>query len=176
MDYAGSQTEVYLNNAFNAEARAYVLYRLYAEEARREGDFTAGQLFDNTARNELAHARLWFELLHDGMPGTEENLLTAAESERFETTQMYNLYADAARAEGFDSAAALFDLVAATEKTHEQAYEKRRGELLNGTERRRPQPADWICQNCGHHHQGEAAPEICPVCRLGSGYFRAAEG
>ena len=22
----------------------------------------------------------------------------------------------------------------------------------------------WICEVCGHEHEGDKAPEICPVC------------
>ena len=171
MELIGTQTRQNLENALNAEARANVLYRLYADQARKEGDYTAGQLFDKTAHNELAHAALWYEILHGGNPGTRENLRAAIDSERFEAQHMYSQYAEAARAEGFDNIANLFDWVAATERTHENAYAGRLGELENGREYSRPGSVDWICQNCGHHQPGTAAPEYCPVCRHGQGYF-----
>ena len=22
----------------------------------------------------------------------------------------------------------------------------------------------WVCQICGHEHEGETAPDVCPVC------------
>ena len=25
-------------------------------------------------------------------------------------------------------------------------------------------PMKWICEVCGHEHEGDEAPEVCPVC------------
>ena len=33
----------------------------------------------------------------------------------------------------------------------------------------------WICSVCGHVHEGEAPPELCPVCNVTSSNFRAAD-
>ena len=30
----------------------------------------------------------------------------------------------------------------------------------------------WICTVCGYVHEGETAPEICPLCKVGSDKFR----
>ena len=29
----------------------------------------------------------------------------------------------------------------------------------------------WMCTNCGYIHEGNLAPELCPVCRHEKGYF-----
>ena len=29
----------------------------------------------------------------------------------------------------------------------------------------------WLCLNCGHIHQGPAAPGACPVCGHNQGFF-----
>lgn len=171
MELTGSRTQENLNNAFNAEARANALYRLWADRARKEGDYVTGQLFEKTARNELAHANVWYEILNPALPGAADALQQAVDSERFEWTQMYADYARTARDEGFENIARLFDMVGATEKTHEEAYGGRRTALVNGSAHGRPQSVDWICQSCGHHQPGAAAPEFCPVCRHGQGYF-----
>ena len=175
MHLDGSKTRENLNNAFNAEARANALYRLWADIARQAGDYVTGQLFEKTARNELAHAKVWYDLLNSVEPGTTQTLRLALDSERFEWTQMYADYAATARAEGFEDIARLFEGVGATEQTHETAFSDRLTALLDGSAHCAARPVDWICQSCGHHQQGTTAPEVCPVCRHGQGYFLTTE-
>ena len=33
----------------------------------------------------------------------------------------------------------------------------------------------WICSVCGHVHEGDAPPELCPVCKVTSSNFRDAD-
>ena len=33
----------------------------------------------------------------------------------------------------------------------------------------------WVCSVCGHVHEGEAPPELCPVCKVTSSNFRDAD-
>lgn len=34
----------------------------------------------------------------------------------------------------------------------------------------------WVCKVCGYVHEGDQAPEKCPVCKAGSGAFVKQEG
>ena len=34
----------------------------------------------------------------------------------------------------------------------------------------------WICTICGYVHEGEEAPEICPVCKAPKNKFELQEG
>ena len=34
----------------------------------------------------------------------------------------------------------------------------------------------WVCTVCGYVHEGEAAPEFCPICKAGSEKFKLQEG
>jgi rubrerythrin len=29
---------------------------------------------------------------------------------------------------------------------------------------KKDKPAAWKCRNCGYHHEGPEAPELCPAC------------
>ena len=29
----------------------------------------------------------------------------------------------------------------------------------------------WICLNCGYIHEGDSAPQVCPLCEHPKGYF-----
>ncbi len=33
----------------------------------------------------------------------------------------------------------------------------------------------WICNVCGYVHEGEEAPEICPLCGVGAEDFKLEE-
>lgn len=108
MDLKGSKTEANLMAAFAGESQATNKYTYYASKARKDGYQQIADIFEETARNEKEHAKIWFKLLHGGaVPGTIENLKDAAEGENYEWTDMYKTFAEEARAEGFESIAKL---------------------------------------------------------------------
>ena len=109
----GSRTEANLAAAFAGESQASIKYAYYAAQARKEGHIEVSDIFSETAANEHAHGKIWFKLLHDGqVPGTEVNLMDAAQSEHYERSEMYVGFAREAEEEGFTHIAALFRMVA----------------------------------------------------------------
>ena len=64
----GSQTEANLLAAFAGESQARNKYTYYASKAKKDGYEQIAGLFLETADNEMEHAKIWFKLLHDGMP------------------------------------------------------------------------------------------------------------
>ena len=123
MELKGSRTEQNLIAAFAGESEARNKYTYYAAKAREDGYEQIADLFQETADNEKAHAKLWFEQLH-GIHTTEENLKDAAAGEHFEWSEMYATFAEEAKEEGFDRLSSLFKLVAKVEKEHEERYLK----------------------------------------------------
>ena len=172
MKLKGSRTEANLMAAFAGESQARNKYDYYASKAKKDGYVQIAELFEETARNEKEHAKLWFKLLHDGMPGTEENLRDAAAGETYEWTEMYATFAKEAEEEGFTEIARLFRGVAAVEKEHEERYLKLLENVKEGLVFSRDQDMIWQCGNCGHVVIGKKAPEICPVCDHPQSYFR----
>lgn len=171
MNLKGTKTEANLMTAFAGESQARNKYTYYASKAKKDGYEQIAALFEETANNEKEHAKMWFKLLHGGIPSTEENLKDAAEGENYEWTEMYAEFAKVAREEGFDQIAAMFDGVAAIEKEHEERYRKLLGNIEEGIVFSRDGDMVWICRNCGHVHVGKAAPEVCPVCAHPRAYF-----
>ncbi len=171
-DLKGSRTEANLMAAFAGESQAGTKYQYYASKAKKDGYVQIGDIFEETARNEKEHAKLWFKLLHGGMPGTEENLKDAAAGENYEWTDMYKKFAEEAEAEGFTEIAALFRGVGAVEKEHEERYRKLIANMENGLVFSRDGDCIWQCTNCGHIVIGKQAPEICPVCAHPQAYFQ----
>ena len=161
--YAGTQTEKNLMAAFAGESEARNKYTYFASKAKKEGYEQIAALFLKTADNEKEHAKLWFKELN-GIGDTAENLLSAAEGENYEWTDMYDGFAKTADEEGFHALAQRFRLVAAIEKHHEERYRA----LLHNVEMAevfaKSEVKVWECRNCGHIVVGEKAPEVCPTC------------
>ena len=171
MQLKGSRTEANLMAAYAGESQATNKYRYYASKAKKDGYVQIGKLFEETAGNEQEHAKIWFKLLHDGMPDTLTNLQDAAAGENYEWTDMYAQFAKEAREEGFEKIAILFEKVAAIEKEHEERYRKLIANIEGGLVFSRDGDTIWKCSNCGHIIVGKKAPEICPVCDHPKAYF-----
>ena len=168
----GTKTEANLMEAFAGESQAHTKYKYYASKAKKDGYVQIGALFEETANNEKEHAKIWFKLLHGGMPSTEENLADAAAGENFEWTDMYDRMAKEAEEEGFADIAALFRGVGAIEKEHEERYRKLLANIEGGLVFSKDEDMIWQCANCGHIVVGKNAPEVCPVCAHPQSYFQ----
>ena len=171
MNLKGTKTEKNLNEAFAGESMARNKYTYYASKAKKDGYVQISNIFEQTANNEKEHAKLWFKLLHDGMPDTVTNLKDAAAGENFEWTDMYARMAREAREEGFPELAAKFEGVAKVEAAHEKRYLKLLESFKAGNTFKGDAPLGWKCRNCGYVHEGEEAPEVCPVCSHPRAYF-----
>ncbi len=168
--YTGTQTEKNLQAAFAGESEARNKYTFFASVAKKQGFEQIAALFLKTAENEKEHAKLWFKELA-GIGDTAENLLSAAEGENYEWTDMYEGFAKTAEEEGFPELAHRFRLVAAIEKHHEERYRA----LLRNVEMaqvfEKSEVKVWECRNCGHIVVGTSAPEVCPTCNHPQSYF-----
>lgn len=167
----GSQTEANLLAAFAGESQARNKYTYYASKAKKDGYEQIAGLFLETAENEKEHAKIWFKLLHDGMPDTMENLKDAAAGENYEWTDMYDSFAKTAEEEGFPELAARFRLVGAIEKHHEERYRALLHNIETAEVFAKSEVKVWECRNCGHIVVGTQAPEVCPTCNHPQSYF-----
>ena len=168
--YAGTKTEQNLMAAFAGESEARNKYTYFASKAKKEGYEQIAALFLKTADNEKEHAKLWFKELN-GIGDTAENLVSAANGENYEWTDMYAGFAKTAEEEGFPELAAKFRMVAAIEKHHEERYRA----LLHNVETKqvfeKSEVKVWECRNCGHIVVGTKAPELCPTFANPQSYF-----
>ena len=81
MALKGSKTEGNLKAAFAGESQARNKYTYFAKVAREEGYNYIADIFEETARNEMQHAKDEFKLL-GGIGTTKENLKAAIEGEK----------------------------------------------------------------------------------------------
>ena len=172
MNLKGTKTEANLMAAFAGESQARNKYTYFASKAKKEGYVQIAAIFEETAKNEMEHAKIWYKLLHDGVGTTAENLLDAAMGENYEWTDMYATFAKEAKEEGFDRIAYLFEAVGRIEKEHENRYRKLLERVNGEVVFSRDGETIWQCSNCGHIHIGKKAPEMCPVCAHPKAYFQ----
>ncbi len=168
--YSGTKTEQNLRTAFSGESEARNKYTYFASVAKKEGFEQISEIFAKTAANEKEHAELWFKEL-EGIGVTAENLLSAAEGENYEWTDMYARFAKEAEEEGFKELAIKFRMVADIEKTHEERYRALLKNVETNQVFEKSTVKIWECRNCGHIVVGTKAPKICPVCSHAQSYF-----
>lgn len=168
----GTKTEQNLMTAFAGESQARNKYTYYASKAKKEGFEQIAAIFTETADNEKEHAKMWFKLLHDGMPDTLTNLEDAAAGENYEWTDMYATMAKEAKEEGFDKIAFYFEQVGAIEKEHEARYRALIDNVKGNKVFEKEEKIVWQCRNCGYIYEGTKALEICPVCEHPKAYFQ----
>ncbi len=179
----GSQTEKNLLTAFAGESQARNRYTYAAGQARKDGFVQISDIFQETADQEKEHAKRLFKFLEGGdveiqaafpagvIGSTAENLEAAGGGEHYEWTEMYPGFAKAAREEGFDAVAAVFEAIAVAEKQHEKRYLDLLTNVNNGTVFKKDTAVVWRCRNCGYLHNGNEAPEACSACAHPKAHF-----
>jgi len=183
MSIKGTQTEKNLLKAFAGESQAKNRYIFFAKQAKKDGYEQISEIFTLTAMQEESHAKIFFRFLEGGpveitatypagsLSSTNENLVSAANGENEEWTELYPEFAAVAEEEGFPKIATAFKLIAKIEAEHEARFLK----LLRNVEDNRvfesEEPEEWVCRKCGYVHQGKKALENCPVCNHPKAYF-----
>jgi rubrerythrin len=163
-------TEENLLEAFSGESQARNKYTYFAKVARKEGYNYIAKIFEETALNEMQHAKDHFKQLK-GIGDTKKNLQEAINGEHYEHTEMYPEFAKQAEEEGKTEIAILFKKVAEVEKQHEERYKKLLKLVEDGTVWKRDKPIRWKCEKCGYIHEGTEPPEQCPSCKHPKEYY-----
>ncbi|MCK8825733.1 rubrerythrin family protein [Fuchsiella alkaliacetigena] len=154
--------EIY--SVLRQEVLARCRYELFAEIARQEGLHYYAKIFEETAQNELSHAREIFRILGK-LGSTEENLRTAIEAEKEEQESVYPRLAEQAMAEGELEAARLFKQIGMIEERHQQRLERLLELLESDSVFKREEAIKWKCRVCGYVYEGTEPPQKCPGCQ-----------
>ena len=187
VSFENSETRLNLMRAFAGESQARNRYTIAASAARKEKLEVAARVFEFTADQERAHAKVFYDLL---LPSAGQNiaidgnypidlsdktldLLRAARHNEYQEFEHdYAQFAKTAHNEGFDLIGGQFELIAQIEKTHGDRF----GLLADLLERGALFGEDnhqtvWMCLNCGEIITSSLAPQVCPVCRHGQDFF-----
>ena len=126
MNYANTQTERDLHDAFLDEAAAHVKYKLFSQKAADEGLREIADAYDRIAGEELGHAEMWLREM-GGVSDTRNNLKQSISGEMADYKTSYPNFAHNARSEGFDELADRFSMTGAVEEGHAQLF----GDMLD---------------------------------------------
>lgn len=186
MNLETSETKVNLMRSFAGESMARNRYNMAASKALSEGHHVIAALFDYTAKQEQAHASVFYKYLKDlsdtnfdisgAYPvniyeSTQRYLEAAVKNEYEEYDSIYKFFGETAKSEGFNAVANSFELIAKIERTHSDRFKMFLNALSKGELYKSQGDAVWLCTNCGHIHIGPSAPTVCPVCSHPQGYF-----
>lgn len=172
----GTRTEKNLVIAYAAESMAYSRYTYYAAQADKENYFPIGEIFRETAANELRHGKVFFKFLEGGsvmvdvavdagvIGDTASNLATAMKEEETEGVEMYINAAKVAEEEGFDEIASHFRAIAEIEQHHHDRFARYLKQVKDGTVWKRDHSIKWKCLVCGYVAEGTEPPVTCPAC------------
>lgn len=184
----GSKTEKNLMRAFTGESQARNRYTFYAEVAKKENNEYLYHVFTETANNERAHAKVFFDLLAQALTPetevliedgtypvatgtTEQNLNYAANGENNEWTTVYPEFQKIAEEEGFKEVAIAFKHIIEVEKSHYERYKLLYQLMKENKLYKRDEEISWRCMNCGYIYEGTTAPLACPLCKYPQGYY-----
>lgn len=165
-----SKTEKNLMAAFAGESQARNKYDYFAKVARKEGYHYIASIFEETAENEMQHAKEELKMA-GGIGDTIANLKEAIAGEDYEVKTMYPDMAKDADEEGNKEAAILFRMIAKVEAEHRDRFKRMLEMVENGTVYKREEKTKWKCSKCGYVHEGKEPPPKCPCCKHPKEYF-----
>lgn len=185
----GTKTLTNLAKAFAGECQAGARYQFTGKKAQIEGYEEIMQMFKTLAKNEMAHALIFYNFItqnstlkiddikiNTGYPfkcgELADEIMYAAENEESESQKIYPSYAQVAEQEGFSEIAAAFKMIANIETLHQENLEQVSVMLTEGSLYKKGQPTKWVCAECGYEETSKKAWKICPVCKFAQGYVQ----
>lgn len=178
----GTKTEVNLMKAFAGESQARNRYTFFSKKAKKEGYEQISAIFAETAENERAHAKIYYDFMENSpveinasfihcSGNTYENLMCSSEAEHEEWSYLYPHFGDIAEEEGFPEIARAFRNIATIENHHDARFKNLAENIQNGAVFRKDTEFSWKCRHCGFLVKGVQAPVACPTCHHPQAYF-----
>ncbi|WP_419786544.1 nigerythrin [Pseudodesulfovibrio sp.] len=160
-----------LKSAIAGETGAHNKYLAFAKAAKDQGYDQISRLFEATAAAEQIHIGLEYDLVSKmdpdyekptvdaPVPGTcDLNLISGANGEIYETSDMYPSFIKKAEEEGEKKAVLVFSRAKLAESVHAERYMDAYNDI--------DAPDDdkfYLCPTCGYIHKGEDFDK-CPIC------------
>lgn len=186
ISFQNSETRKNLMRAFAGESQARNRYTFSAECAHKQKQPVIEAVFRFTADQEKAHAKIFYDYLKelsgetiaidgaypvDISDNLQDLLRYAAQNEFAEHDNVYNVFGQKAKEEGFSAISASFHSIAEIEQTHGNRFQYLAEQLEQGKLYLSEASSCWMCLNCGYIYRGTEVPPKCPVCRYDQGYF-----
>jgi len=186
VDFNSSKTRLNLARAFAGECQDGAKYQFLAKQALNEGYYHLQMLLKTHAKNEMAHAKRFYDLIIEnggsqknidisgGYSFTQGDLLTAIEDtmavEDSQSMVVYPEFEKIAEEEGYPEIAKAFALAGTVENCHKLLLKQVYDKLKNGKLYKSTDPVKWKCSNCGFEHTEKVCWEECPSCLMEQGY------
>ena len=151
-----------MEESFRDEAVGHTLYKIYGDKAKSEGLDDIARLYYDTAENEFAHAKLFYDEIN-GAETVEHQMRRAIDDEKKDAKKYHEWHAD-------DGDSKLFAL-SEIEASHAERFKKRLQDFEDGTDYNSEVPRKWRCHRCGFVSLGRSAPTVCPLCFASQGSF-----
>ncbi len=188
MNFEESQTKINLARAFAGECQGGARYQFIAQKAMQENKKNIQMLFKTLAKNEMAHARVFWDLIAKHSKNTQKNIEIkagypfedaeiidmikyASNNEKSENTTIYPSFAKIAEDEGFMDVADKFKKIALVENDHFMLLDELYNKLKANSLYTSTTPYDYKCSNCGHTENLKRAFEVCPLCEKTKDYI-----
>ena len=188
MDFNESQTKTNLARAFAGECQAGARYQFVAQKAMEEQKKNIQMLFKELAKNEMAHAKRFWELIAKHSGGVQTNIEIkagypfedgelmelikfSANNEKSESTTIYPSFSKIAEDEGFKDVANAFKLVAQVENDHFMVIDALYNKLKSTDLYKCTTPQEWKCSQCGYVETNKHAFKDCPLCLKTQNYI-----
>ncbi len=168
------QTQTYANVVKELENRGrnMALLNCFAERAREQGYFTVAAKLDTIARQEREHCRVLYRITEDGEDiDTLANLIYCAGELHRSNERLDKAFAQQAAAEGMEYLSGVFSKIAEVDGRHEEELKAIMSELKVGKLYSCDSIVKWQCMKCGYSCESGGAPEMCPLCSSGKGFF-----
>ena len=163
-------------------------YQFIAKQAVADGFSYISDTMKMLAKNEMAHARVFYDHLLKYSNGTlsnieicagypfedyalETSLKDSAGAELSEAKNIYPTFAKIAKDEGFKEIAESFELVAQVEKEHFDKLTLLDQKYKSNKLYKMKEAYTWQCSNCGHTHELKEGWKTCPLCGYPQGYI-----
>ena len=169
-----------LKAAVCGETGASAKYAACAVAAKEQGYDQIARLFEATSAAEQIHIGLEYALVAEMEPGFEKptapeaegaqtdlNLISGAQGEIFETSDMYPAFIAKAQEEGNAKAVQVFTRAKLAESVHAERYLAAYNDLDAADD-----DAFYLCPICGYIHKGENFV-ACPICLAPKSSFKA---
>ena len=169
-----------LKAAIAGETGASAKYSAFEKAAQEQGYSQIARLFKATAAAEQIHIGLEYDLVSQMDPDYEKpsaeapsaeasdlNLISGANGEIYETSDMYPSFIKKAQEEGETKAVQVFTRAKLAESVHAQRYLEAYNDLDAADD-----DTFYLCPICGYIHKGEDF-EKCPICFCPKASFTA---
>lgn len=180
-NFEQSKTAENLARAFAGECQDGARYQYVADMAEQQKMSYIATILKQLATNEMAHAKVFMDLLTKNANGViesfkitadyplqvgnlEQSLKFDEENERKQSVEVYPEFARIAKAEGFEDAYDAFMRVAQVESCHTNILHQLYTGLKNKTLYKKNVKMKWKCSNCGHESELTEAWKQCPLC------------